>query len=110
MYFMIQGDDPLEVNLESNLEEHEQLSCDDLASYCEELPEKYDLMKKIDLKLKKENGVLFSKFDIVLKEKEIILKENNSLENKIELISKEKVFISHANVTSSNIEKMRFVF
>ena len=36
MCFMVQGDDPLEVNSESNLEEHEQLPYDDLALCCEE--------------------------------------------------------------------------
>ena len=41
MCFMVPGDDLLEVNSESNLEEHEQVSYDDLALYCEELIEKY---------------------------------------------------------------------
>jgi len=36
----------------------------------------------------------------------MILKENNSLKNKVEFNSKENTFVPHANITSSNIDKI----
>ena len=47
---MVQGDDSLEVNSESDLNEDDKLSYDDLSMCCDELFEKYDLMKKKILK------------------------------------------------------------
>ena len=46
MFFMVQGDDPLKVNSESDFDEDDKLSYDDLAICCEELFEKYDFMAK----------------------------------------------------------------
>ena len=40
-----QGDDPLEVNSESELEEDIHMSNDELASFCQKLLKKYDLLK-----------------------------------------------------------------
>ena len=52
---MVQGDDPLEVNSESDRDKDENISYDELAMVCQDLFEKYELMKSKTLKLKKEN-------------------------------------------------------
>ena len=44
--YMVQGDNPLEVNSESELDEDVDMSYDELASFCQQLLEKYDLLKK----------------------------------------------------------------
>ena len=73
--YMVQGDNPLEVNSESELEEDVDMSYNELASFCQKLLEKYDSLK-IDInKLKKENTSL--------------LKENNSFKNKFACVLKE---------------------
>ena len=41
---MVQGDNPLEVNIESELEEDVDMSYDELASFCQQLLEKYDML------------------------------------------------------------------
>ena len=55
MCYMVQGDDPLEVNSESELDEHDNMSYDDLALLCKILLNKYDLLKVENKKLKNEN-------------------------------------------------------
>ena len=45
MYYMVQGDDPLEVNFESELEQDIDMPYDELASFCQKLLKKYDLLK-----------------------------------------------------------------
>ena len=59
---------PLEVNSKSELEEDIDMPYDELASFCQKLLEKYDLLKIENDKLKKENTSL--------------LKENDSFKNK----------------------------
>ena len=49
---MIQGDNPLKVNSEFELDEDIDMSYDELASFCQQLLEKYDLLKKDHKKLK----------------------------------------------------------
>ena len=43
--YMVQGDDPLEVNSESEVKEDFDMSYDELASFCQKLLEKYNLLK-----------------------------------------------------------------
>ena len=62
MCYMVQGDDPLEVNSDSKFDEDIDMSYDDLALLCHKLLKKYDLLKK-------EN-------DFVIKENETLLNEN----------------------------------
>ena len=50
--YMVQGDNPLEVNTESELDD-EDMSYDELASFCQQLLEKYDMIKKDNKILKK---------------------------------------------------------
>ena len=60
---MVQGDNPFEVTTESELEEDIDMSYDELASFCQQLLEKYELLKKDNKKMK-------HKFDCMLKEKD----------------------------------------
>ena len=75
MCYMVQGDDPLEINFESQLEEDIDMSHVELASFCQKVLEKYDLLKIENDKLKKKNTSL--------------LKENDSFKNKFECVSNE---------------------
>ena len=52
--YIVQGDDPLEVYFESELEEDIDKPYDELASFCQKLFEKCDLLKIENKKLKKE--------------------------------------------------------
>ena len=58
----VQGDNPFEVNSESELEEDVDMPYNELASFCQQLLEKYDMHKKENKKMK-------NKFDSFLKEK-----------------------------------------
>ena len=51
--YMVQGDNPLEVNTESELDEND-MSYDELACFCQQLLERYDMIKKDNKNLKKE--------------------------------------------------------
>ena len=53
--FMVQGDDPLEINSESHFDD---ISMDELGEAVEQLSNNYDILKNKYLKLKKENEVL----------------------------------------------------
>ena len=68
---MVQGDNPLEVNSKSKLEEDIDMSYDELATFCQKLLEKYDS----------------------------ILKEKYSFQNKIECISYENEFLKKENIS-----------
>ena len=76
MCYMVQGDDPLEVNFEFELEEDIDMPYDELASLYQKLLEKYELLKK-------EKDSFKNKLSI-------ISKENEFLKNQVNLISKEK--------------------
>ena len=71
---MVQGDNLLEVNSESELEEEVDMSYNELTSFCRQLLEKYELLKKDNKKMK-------NNFDSLLKEKD-------SFQTKLENISK----------------------
>jgi len=43
--YMVQGDDPLEVYSEFEIEEDIDMPYDELASFCQKLLKKYDLLK-----------------------------------------------------------------
>ena len=61
MCYMIQGDDPLEVNSDSELDEDVDMSYDELALFCQQLLKKYELLKK-------EKDSFKNKFKIISKE------------------------------------------
>ena len=46
MRYMVQGDDPLEVNFDSELDEDVEMPYDALASFCQKFLKKYDLLKE----------------------------------------------------------------
>ena len=52
-YQMIQGDNPLEINSESEHGEDVDISYDELTLFCQQILKKYDLLKKDNNKLKR---------------------------------------------------------
>jgi len=73
---MVQEDNPLEVNSESELEEDVDMPYNELASFYQQLLEKYDMFKKENKKMK-------NKFDSLLKKK-ILFKQNwNAFQKKM---------------------------
>ena len=88
--------DSLEVYSETQLDSDDaSSSCNDyvdpnalneeLSIVCENLLEKYKVLKKKTFKLTKENKELFSKFDIVLQERDEISNKRDSLKSKLDL-------------------------
>ena len=72
--YMVQGSNPLEVNSQFELEEDVvDMSYDELESFCQQLLEKYELLKKDNNKLKK----------------------NNTFKKKLECTSKENDFLKY---------------
>ena len=77
--YMVQGNDSLEVHSETQLDDSASSSGDDfmdvdalneeLSLFCENLLEKYKLLKRKSFALKEENENLISKLDMVLQEK-----------------------------------------
>ena len=75
--YMVQGNDSLEVHSETQLDDSANSSGDDhidadalneeLSIVCENLLEKYKLLKKKSFKLKEKNKDLFSKLNMVCK-------------------------------------------
>ena len=49
---MVQGDNPLEINSESKLDEDVDMSYDELTLFCQQLLKKYDLLKNDHKRLK----------------------------------------------------------
>ena len=97
--YMVQGDNLLEVNTESEVEEDVDMSYDELESFCQQLLEKYDMLRKENKKMK-------NKIDCMLKEKdsfqtrfENVLKENESFKNKIASIEKDNESLKNENVS-----------
>jgi len=45
MCYMVQRDDPLEVNSDSELDNDDEMPYDELVMFCQKLLEKYDLLK-----------------------------------------------------------------
>ena len=95
---MVQGDNPLEVNTEFELEEDVDMSYDELELFCQQLLEKYDMLGKENKKMK-------NKIDCMLKEKdsfqtrfENVLKENESFKNKIASFEKDNESLKNENV------------
>ena len=73
---MVQGNDSLKVNSDTQLDDSASSSCDDhmdahalneeLSILCEDLLSKYKVLKKKSFKLKEEDKGLFSKLNMVL--------------------------------------------
>ena len=51
--YMVQGDNPLEVNSEFKLNEDVEMSYDELTLFCQQLLKKYELLKIENKRLKK---------------------------------------------------------
>jgi len=126
MCYMVQGDNPLEVTTESEVEEDVDMSYNELASFCQQLLEKYDMLRKDNKILKKnfdcmlkENDSLRTKVACMEKENEILKNENvsllsklndlcegnNTLKNKIDLVEKQRESVLQEN----NSLKRKFI-
>ena len=81
---MVQGDNPLEVTTESEVDEND-MSYDELACFCQQLLEKYDMLRKENKNLKKN-------FDCMLK-------ENDSFRSNIAYLEKENEILKNENVS-----------
>ena len=100
----VQGNDSLEVQSETHLNDCTSSSNDDYDSMdvdalneepsilCENLLEKYQVLKKKIIKLNKENKDLFSKLDLALQEKVKISNERDSLKSQLDLALNEFFF------------------
>ena len=91
----VQGNDRLEVNSDSELDE--DMPYDERALLCKMLLKKYDLLNVEKNSLKKENASLLNENDFLKKENislasklNDICEENKSLKNKITLVEKKK--------------------
>ena len=79
---MVPGNDSLEVNLKTQLDDSASSSGDDyvdvdalneeLSIVCKNVLQKYQLLKKKTLKMKEKNKDLFSKLDLALQELSLI--------------------------------------
>ena len=122
---MIQGNDSLEVQSETQLDSFDSSSsCDEnidahalneeLSNVCEKLFEKYKILKKKSLGIEKENKSLHSRLDKILQEKVEVYNERDSLRSQLDLALKEnkvlksksdcETLLKNNNVLSSKIE------
>ena len=101
IWYIVQGDNPLEINSESELDEDVDMPYDELALFCQQILEKYDVLKKNNKRLK-------NKFECISKENKFlnvflfsklndICEGNNSLKNKIIMVEKEKEIVLKEN-------------
>ena len=87
---MVQGNDSLEVNSDTQLDDNDASSSsneyidanalnEELSLVCENLLEKYHVLKNKSFKLNKENKNLCSKLDLISQERDEISSERDSL-------------------------------
>ena len=103
--YMVQGNDSLEVNSKTHLDDSASSFGDDyidadalneeLSIVCENLLEKYQVLKKKSIKLNKENKNLCSKLDLVLQEKVEISSERDSLKTQLDLVLKKNEILKN---------------
>jgi len=104
---MVKGNDSLEVNSETHLDDSDSSSGDDhidvdalneeLSIVCEKLLEKFKALKKTSFGLNQENKDLCSKLDLALQEKIEIPNERDSLKSQLELVLKENEILKNRN-------------
>jgi len=103
---MVQGNDSPEVHSETQLDDCASSSNDDhdnmdayalneeLSMVCENLLEKYQLLKKKCFALKEENKNLSSKLDVILQERDEISIERDSLKSQFNLALNENKILN----------------
>jgi len=110
--YMVQGDDPLEVNSESD-DEDINMSYDELNSLCQLLLERYDIIKKENKNLKKNIACMHIEQDsfrnniaCLEKDNKVLKKnidcmhvENDSIRNKLACLEKENDDLKNENVS-----------
>ena len=113
---MVQGNDSLEVysdtqldSASSSFDDLDGMDADtlneELSIVCENLLEKYKILKKKTFKLTKENKDLSSKFDIILQEKDEISNERDSLKSKLDLALNENKILKSKNDCENVLKK-----
>ena len=112
---MVQGSDSLEVNSDTHLVDSASSSGDDyvdvdalneeLSIVCENLLEKYQLLKKKSFKLKEENKDLFSKLNMALQERDEISNEKDSLKSQLDLALNENKILKGKNNCDEVLKK-----
>ena len=85
---MVQGDNPLEVTTES---EDEDMSYDELSTFCHLLLEKYDMIKKKNKNLKKNIACMHKEHDSFRDNIACLEKDNNNLEKNFDCMLNEKL-------------------
>ena len=92
-FYMVQGNESLEVHSDTHLDNSASSSNDDhdsmdahalneeLSLFCENFLNKCKLLKKKNFELKEENKILFSKLNMILQERVEVLNERDSFEN-----------------------------
>jgi len=115
--YMVQGNDSLEVHSEIQLDDcasssnNDHNSMDDdalneeLSIVCENLLEKYQVLKKKSFKIKEENKNLSSKLDIVLQERDEISIERDSLKSQLDLALNENKILKSKNDCNDVLKK-----
>ena len=116
--YMVQGNDSLEVNSDTQLDDSASSSGNDYVDadalneefsiVCEKLLEKYKVLKKKSFGLKEENKNLSSKLDIVLQERDEISNERDSLKSQLDLALKENEILKNKNDYDIVLKKMKF--
>ena len=104
---MVQGNDSLELHSETQLDDSASSSGDDhidadvlnekLSIVCENLLEKYNLLKEKNFALKEENKNLSSKLDVALQERDEISSERDSLKSQLDLTLNENKILKNKN-------------
>jgi len=87
--YMVQGDNPFEVTTESEVDEDNDMSYDEIFTFCQLLLEKYDMLKKDNKNLKKNFDCMHIEQDSFRDKIACLEKENKSLKNEnVSLLSK----------------------
>ena len=114
--FMVQGNDSLEVQSETQLDSFDSTSsCDEfvdahalneeLSIICEKLIEIYKVLKKKSLVIEKENKSLHSRLNNILQEKVEVYNERDSLRSQLDLALKENEFLKSKNDCHAILKK-----
>ena len=115
--YMVQGNDSLEVNLESHLDDcasyfddHDssmdaQALNEELFMFCENLLKKYKVLKNKSFESRKESENLFLKLNMILQERAEISNERDSLKSQLNFALNEKEFLKSKNTCDDILKK-----
>ena len=92
---------PLEVTTESEVDEDVDMSYDELTSFCQQLLEKYDMLRK-DKKMKNKIDCMSKEKDSFQTRFENVSKKNESFKNKIACFEKDSLQEKFENISKEN--------